>query len=278
MIPLRDNIPTRDRPVVNIALIVLCAIAFFVQLRQDPAGPSLVERYGMIPARVLHPDRPVIVQDVEVVGQTRRGTLVREVQRPAAPAGVPVWLTLLTCIFLHGGWMHFLGNMWFLWIFGDNVEDCFGRLGYLAFYLASGIGASAVHLLTNASSSIPTIGASGAIAGVMGAYFVLYPKAKVLTLVPLFIFIEILVLPASIFLGVWFAIQFFQGAFAIGSMQSTGVAWWAHIGGFVVGYLAARGLKAFHRLRPSVEVLRPNSDRVTHYRVRARRPRTPWQP
>lgn len=269
MIPLRDNVPTRRRPVVNVAFIVLTTLAFLAQLRQAPGEPSLVERYGMIPARVVDPDAVITVPEVRRLGPDSRYAVRRE--RPAAPAAVAPWLTLLTCIFLHGGWMHFLGNMWFLWIFGDNVEDRFGRLGYIAFYLACGVGASAVHLVSAPSSPVPTIGASGAIAGVMGAYFVLYPRAKVLTLVPLFVFIEILVLPASLFLGVWFALQFFQGAFTIGATQSTGVAWWAHVGGFAIGFLAARVLR--RRLRPAVEVLRPSGEYGGRYRLPRRRPR-----
>jgi membrane associated rhomboid family serine protease len=177
------------------------------------------------------------------------------------------WLTLLTCIFLHGGWMHFLGNMWFLYIFGDNVEDRFGHLGFGLFYLLCGVGASAAHLLTNRGSAVPTIGASGAIAAVMGAYFVLYPRARVLTVVPIFYFLEMIVLPAPLFLGVWFVIQFFQGAFAISAAASTGVAWWAHVGGFVAGMVLAWQLRARNRLWPAVERELPRTERVSAYRI-----------
>src|SRR5690606_5683097 len=127
-----------------------------------------------------------------------------------------------------GGWLHLLGNMWFLYIFGDNVEDRLGHVGYLLFYLGAGVIASGVHLVTNSSSMIPTVGASGAIAGVMGGYFVLYPHSRVLTLVPIFIFIHIMVIPAPVFLGIWFLLQFFQGTFSLGAVQAGGVAWWAH--------------------------------------------------
>ncbi len=184
-----------------------------------------------------------------------------------APSAVPPWLTLLTCIFLHGGWMHFIGNMWFLFIFGDNVEDRLGHVGFLVFYLAAGIAASAAHLATNPASPIPTIGASGAIAGVMGAYFYLYPHARVLTLVPIFVILQMVVLPASVFLAIWFAIQFFQGIFSVGATQATGVAWWAHIGGFAVGLAVAFGLDQLHVLRPKVEQIRPHTDHAGTYRI-----------
>ncbi|MGE0378145.1 MAG: rhomboid family intramembrane serine protease, partial [Planctomycetaceae bacterium] len=155
---------------------------------------------------------------------TAEGPDEEVVTRQAAPSAVPALLTMLTCIFLHGGWMHFLGNMWFLHIFGDNVEDRFGHIGYLAFYLACGTAASAAHYLTDRNSAIPTIGASGAIAGVMGAYYVSYPRAKVVTLLPLIIIWQVVVLPASLFLGIWVVIQFLQGTMSVTVAQTTGVA------------------------------------------------------
>jgi membrane associated rhomboid family serine protease len=265
MIPLRDNVRSRTKPFVNVTMIVICAVVFFAQLSQREGDPSLVERYGMIPVRVTDPEAPVAIVEQEIV-RTPLGDRVREVSRPAAPAGVPAWLTVLTCIFLHGGWMHFLGNMWFLWIFGDNVEDRFGHLGYLVFYLACGAAASLTHLVTDPSSSIPTIGASGAIAGVMGSYFLLYPKAMVLTAVPIFYFIEMLVLPAWVFLGIWFLIQFVQGSAAIG-VETAGVAWWAHIGGFAAGFVVALALRHAHRLRPPVDDVLPHTEHAGHYRL-----------
>ncbi len=272
MIPLRDNIPSRSTPFVNYFVIVTCTLVFLAQLGESRGQGSLIERYGMIPVRVIHPNRPVEMADYELV-RTPFDIRYHEVTRQAAESAVAPWLTVLTCIFLHGGWMHFLGNMWFLYIFGDNVEDRFGHFGYLMFYLGCGIAASLTHLLTNLggpSVSVPTIGASGAIAGVMGAYFLLYPRAKVVTIVPILFFIQIIVLPASIFLGIWFAIQIFQGT----SMQSTGVAWWAHIGGFLVGMLLAWQLKQHHKLRPPVERVLPHTDHVTAYRFR--RQDNPW--
>lgn len=267
MLPLRDNIPSRTTPLVNYAIIGCCTLVFLMQLGERPGQPSLVERYGMIPARVRDPSARIEIPEQQLV-RTLRGVEVRETLRPAAPPAVPVWLTLLTCTFLHGGWMHFLGNMWFLYIFGDNVEDRLGHGKFLLCYVGWGVAASAAHLVTNASSPIPTIGASGAIAGVMGAYFLLYPRAMVLTLVPIFFFLEIVVLPAPLFLGIWFVLQFFQGAFAILTTQATGVAWWAHIGGFAAGAAVVWILGQTHHLRPRVATVLPNTDHVTYYRFR----------
>ena len=232
MIPLRDNIPSARIPFVNYIAIALCSLVFLAQLAtQDRSEGNLIEQYGMIPSRITEPDTPVEIEQVQIV-QTDRGPAQVIVARPAAPAAVPPMLTILTCIFLHGGWMHFLGNMWFLWIFGDNVEDRFGHIGYTLFYLGSGIAASVAHLLSDPASTIPTIGASGAIAGVMGAYFVWYPHSRVQAIVPVFGFVHFTELPAPFFLGFWFLLQFMQGMMSSGA---GGVAWWAHIGGFAVG-------------------------------------------
>lgn len=270
MIPLRDNIPSTTTPFVNYAMIAICVVAFLLQLTTQTEGRDpLVERFGMIPHRVLHPEEPVRVQErVAYIDQFGRASRVEDRTREIAEPPFSPWLTLLSCIFLHGGWMHMLGNVWFLYIFGDNVEDRMGHVPYLLFYLFCGVGASVAHLATNASSEIPTIGASGAIAGVMGAYFLLYPKARVLSVIPIFILIEIVVLPAPLFLGIWFALQFFQGTLAITSVQTGGVAWWAHIGGFVVGYLIAAVLRATGETRPPVQATRPQGDGTHVYRYR----------
>ena len=266
MFPLRDNIPSRTFAFVNYAMIGLCTLVFLAQLASQKDGQeTVVEQYGMIPARVLNPAEPVVLRDYEPV-QTPRGIRLVERRRIAAEPPIPAWTTLLTCIFLHGGWLHFLGNMWFLHIFGDNVEDRIGHLGYLLFYLAAGVAASGVHLATNMGSTLPTVGASGAIAGVMGAYFVLYPHARVLSAVPIFVFIQILVLPAPLFLGVWFLLQFFQGTFSVGDTEAGGVAWWAHIGGFAVGVVAAFVLKKTHLAREPVKQVLPHTESVGSYR------------
>ena len=250
MIPLRDDVPASRTPIVTRALVLACTAVFVLQLG-DATG-DLVERFGMVPARVLDPDTTHLV----------RGSFGRVVGRIDA-AAVPDWFTLLTCTFLHGGWMHFLGNMLFLWIFGDNVEDRFGRLPFLLFYVACGVAASAAHLLAGPDSTIPTIGASGAIAGVMGAYLLLYPRARVQMLVVWGFFVDLVVLPAPFFLGYWFLLQLLGTAVERG--QGGGVAWWAHIGGFVAGALVAAMLRA-------VGALRPDQPRVVLARHRYRRP------
>lgn len=260
MIPLRDNIPSRGFPVVNYSLIAVCVSVFLVQFSQGPDEVSLAERYGMVPARLLDPDKELVIRR-EGVDQFGRRLVV---QRDVAPAAVPNVLTLVTSVFLHGGIAHILGNMWFLFIFGDNVEDRFGHLGYLLFYLICGVAAGVFHLVTNANSPVPTIGASGAIAGVMGSYFFLYPRATVLTVIPLFIFLQFIVLPAPLFLGIWFLLQLFQGTMMSGASN---VAWWAHIGGFAVGLAGTIVLartKALHSPPPDQRY--PNES-GRHYRV-----------
>ncbi len=265
MIPLRDNIPSRTTPWVNYGIIGLCGLVFFYQLQDQQS--VLVEQYGMIPVRVAHPDKPVQLTERTTIVLTPLGPAIQEVRRPAAAPAVAPWQTLLTCIFLHGGWMHIIGNMWMLWIFGDNVEDRMGHSRYLTFYVFCGFVASAAHMLVDTSSAIPTIGASGAVAGVMGAYMVLYPRAQVLSVVPIFFFLQMIVLPAPVFLGIWFLLQFFQGTFAVISVQSSGVAWWAHIGGFITGFVAAWLLKQSDSTTPPVETVRRGTDRPTVYRI-----------
>jgi rhomboid family protein len=242
VIPIRDDVPASRTPIVNYGIIAVCAVVFLVQL-SDPEG-QLVERFGMIPARVTDPELSVrIVDAVTPFGEPLHW-------HEAESAGVPDLLTLLTCTFLHGGWLHFLGNMWFLWIFGDNVEDRLGRVRYLLFYLAGGILASLTHFLLHRDSQVPVIGASGAIAGVMGAYMLLYPKARVLTAVPIFYFIEFLVLPAPFFLGIWFLLQLVPGIGELSGAHSEGVAVWAHIGGFAYGALVVWFMRVQEWLRP----------------------------
>jgi membrane associated rhomboid family serine protease len=268
MFPLRDNIPPRTFPFVNYLMIALCAVAFLLQLGDNADGrDELAEAYGMVPKRVLNPDEPVIIQE-RIVERTE-GTLVfvRDTERELAEPRIAPWLTLFTCMFLHGGWMHFLGNMWFLHIFGDNVEDRFGHLGYVALYLGCGLAAGLAHLATNLGSPIPTIGASGAIAGVMGAYMICYPRAMVLTLIP-FILIQVVTIPAPIFLGIWFLLQLFQGTFFTSNAE--GVAWWAHIGGFAAGFGWAFLMEQFHALRPKVEPVRPKTGRIGMFPLRFR--------
>jgi len=215
MIPLRDANPSRRLPFITILLIAANCAVFFYELSLGPHGlQRLVYLLGMVPARVTaFPTNPDI---------------------GAGDALVP----LLTSMFLHGGWLHLIGNMWFLWIFGDNIEDRLGHLRFLLFYLLCGLGAGLVHTLFNLGSTIPAIGASGAVAGVLGGYFLLFPGARVLTLVPFFV-VFLAELPAWLILLYWFLLQVLSGAISLGARQGEvgGVAWWAHVGGFVSGFV-----------------------------------------
>jgi membrane associated rhomboid family serine protease len=210
-IPLKDVNPSRTAPVVNVSLILINIGAFFYELTLSPHSLRLFElSYAMVPARV-----PMLLAGREDLTTT--------------------FLPLLTSMFLHSGFLHLAGNMLFLWIFGDNVEDHFGHVGYLGFYLICGIGAGLLHTLFNWTSSLPALGASGAISGVMGAYLLLFPKERILTLV----FIFLIPIPAIFVLGYWFLLQFLGGMHALGSVSTGGVAWWAHVGGFVLGMFFA---------------------------------------
>lgn len=235
MFPLRDDIPSRRIPIVNYTMIGICVLIFLVQ---NSVEDQLVGSFGMTPVIVSHPDEQVVVLEQRPV-QTRSGIQVVEVERQLPTPAVSPLLTLLTCTFLHGSLMHLIGNVWFLYVFGDNVEDRLGKTGYLIFYLGSGIAASLTHYAFQPESTIPTIGASGAVAGVMGAYMWLYPHAKVTTLIPILFILQLIVLPAPWFLGFWFVIQLVQGTFSMGNATAAGVAWWAHAGGFAFGFAVA---------------------------------------
>ena len=267
MFPLHDNIPPRTFPWVNYTVIGLCTLAFAVQYLAGPRGDALVEQWGLVPARLAYPSEPPMIQ-AQFVEETPFGNRVVVGTREVLPAAIPDWLTVLTCMFLHGGLMHFFGNMWFLHIFGDNVEDRLGHAMYAALYLAAGVLAGLTHLFSDMQSPIPTIGASGAIAGVMGAYMLLYPAARVTAVIPMMVAFPMIVVPAPAFLGIWFVMQFIQGASAASSGQSGGVAWFAHIGGFVAGVAAALALKLMHRISPPVEDPQPYQDRMTYFRSR----------
>jgi membrane associated rhomboid family serine protease len=168
-------------------------------------------------------------------------------QEPLSAAAVP----LFTSLFLHGGWTHLIGNMWYLWIFGDNIEDRMGHARFALFYVAGGLFAGLIHVLTNSGSYLPTVGASGAIAAVLGAYAAAYPHARVITLLPLFPIFPVVPIPALFVLGFWFLMQFASGTLALGSSMAGGVAWWAHIGGFAFGYLIMLVVGAASRKRRS---------------------------
>ena len=215
MIPLRDANPTRRTPVVTIGLIALCVAAFLVeltvQLNGDTNLDGFFDRWALIPAQL------VAALDG---GSGAGGELI----------------TVLTSMFLHGGWIHLGGNMLYLWIFGNNIEDRFGHLGFLAFYLLGGVAAAATQVVRDPTSEAPIIGASGAIAAVLGAYLILYPRARVLSLVFLGFFYQLLQVPAILVLGFWFVLQLFSGLMSLGAAGADGgVAVFAHIGGFIFG-------------------------------------------
>ncbi len=216
MFPIRDDIPSRRAPLVTWAIVAANVAVFLYQLTLPDAGlQQLFYLFGIVPARFLH---PAWAESVGLPG----------------PSLVPFFASM----FLHGGLFHVASNMWSLWIFGDNVEDRMGRTRFLVFYLVCGLAAGLVHALTNPNSAVPTVGASGAIAGVLGAYLRWYPHARVLTLIPIVFYPWFVYLPALIYLGIWFVSQLFSGAAALsGPEQVGGVAWWAHIGGFAAGFL-----------------------------------------
>lgn len=221
MIPLKNLDPRRSFPVITLLLIVANAVVFLHQVSLPPAaGDAFVRTWGLVPARI----------QLALAG-SHRYTL--------GDALVP----LFTCMFLHGGFLHILGNMWFLWIFGANVEDRLGAVPYLFFYLVCGVGSGVSQAAFSWGSRIPSIGASGAISGVLGAYIVLLPASRILTVVPLFIFWFTARIPAIVFIGLWFIVQFLSGIETLGMPRAVnlgGVAWWAHIGGFLLGVLLAR--------------------------------------
>jgi membrane associated rhomboid family serine protease len=219
MIPIGDENPSpyRGVPWVTVTLIVLNVLVFLFELTQ---GDAFIAGFGAIPYELIH--------NVDLVGYT--GDL------PQAPGPVPIYLTLLTSMFVHGGWLHLIGNMVYLWIFGDNVEFSMGHFRFIVFYLLCGVLASVAHIVASWDSTVPSVGASGAIAGVLGAYIVLYPSASVRTLLILGPFITMTRLPALVLIGFWFFTQFLSGLVSIGdTAQTSGVAFWAHIGGFVAG-------------------------------------------
>jgi membrane associated rhomboid family serine protease len=240
MFPIRDNIPSKNVPVVNNLLIGINVVVFALQMLQgtDYGFQRLVYEYGLVPARFTAPELAV---------------------RVGPGHGV---FTLVSFMFLHGGFLHLLGNMWFLYIFGDNVEDRLGPVRYAAFYLLCGWISGLSHIVLNIHSTVPTIGASGAVAGVMGAYFLLHPSSKILTLI-LIIFIPWFVeIPAFFFLGLWFLIQLLNASTHSGA--AGGIAWWAHIGGFAGGMILLKLLGAMPATGISTGLRKATARKTTH--------------
>lgn len=211
MIPIRDELKTRRFPLFNTLLIIINVAVFSLQwlLGAEQDG-ALMYQFAFIPSNFL-----------------------------AAPMNFNNVRNIFTAMFMHAGLLHLAGNMLYLWIFGDNIEDALGHLPYLVFYLVGGVTATLTHVFTNPASTIPTVGASGAIAAVLGAYLVLYPRSRVLTFIPIGYFMTLKLVPASIVLGVWFVLQFFNGVLSLGGPDVGGIAFWAHIGGFVTGVVLA---------------------------------------
>ncbi|MEE9249214.1 MAG: rhomboid family intramembrane serine protease [Dehalococcoidia bacterium] len=275
MFPISDPDNPRGRfPIVNIGLMAVSIVVFLYQivLLDDLELTKFYNNYGVVAYELTgkgdisdmvqelkeRGDRSVLeVEGVEgmlIRHAARRGLLgevslrdVRDVYEGGPPT---VWLTPFTSMFIHGGWMHLIGNMLFLWVFGDNIEDRLGRIKYLFFYLISGLFAAAAQVAVDLGTGIPAIGASGAIAGVLGAYFVLFPQSRIRTVV-FFFFITVISLPAWLLIGIWILMQFFSGITSLGSDFAVGVAYWAHIGGFVAGFLivaAFVGLSGVRRI------------------------------
>lgn len=213
MIPIRDENPTHTFPIITYLLIALNILVFVFQTLLGQSNETFVYQFALIPVELTS------TFSLENISN------------------------IFSSMFMHAGLAHIGGNMLYLWIFGDNVEDRLGSVRYLIFYILGGLIASLAHVITNPLSQIPTVGASGAIAAVLGAYLVLYPRQRVLTLIPLGFFLRLTMLPASLVLGVWFLLQFFQGVMTIGGPDVGGVAFWAHIGGFVSGVLLSQILK-----------------------------------
>jgi membrane associated rhomboid family serine protease len=239
MIPLRDNVPSSRTPVINYVLIAINVAVFLYQVSLGPQVERFILAWGLVPAEF-------------------------SVTNPAS------WLTVFSSMFMHGGWAHVGGNLLYLWIFGDNVEDRLGHARYLFFYLACGVCAAMAQVVAGPGSPLPMVGASGAIAGVLGCYLLLYPHARVITLVPIFFFIHLTEIPAIVFLGLWFLLQLVSGAASLtAEAHAGGVAWWAHAGGFASGLLLGYVLGR----RPAAPPAHPRVERPFWQRTPGG---TPW--
>ena len=238
MIPLRDTTPSRSYPVVNNALIVVNGLLFLVQLTQGTDLDRFIYIYGLVPARYSIP------------------------QVSSYFTAVQQLVSFISFMFLHGGFWHLVGNMWSLYIFGDNVEDHLGHMRYLLFYLLTGLASGITHVIFNYYSNAPTIGASGAIAGVMGAYFILHPSSRILTLIPILFIPFFIEIPAFFFIAFWFFLQVVNAAGSDGSIG--GIAWWAHIGGFLLGIVILKGFDMFFPVEKSYAATRKKTSHRLH--------------
>jgi rhomboid family protein len=236
VLPIKDNIPTERFPVITVAIIVICALVYFGfehgGLGLSQFGNERVVEYGAIPYEITHPGQECVqVQQGIACGKDVPGNQA------------PTWLTVITSMFMHGSLLHLGGNMLFLWIFGNNVEDSMGRIRFACFYIAGGLAALAAQTLVGPNAAVPTVGASGAIAAVLGGYALLYPRARVVTVIFIIIFFTFVELPALVVLGFWFLLQVAYGINDVAQPvagQGGGVAYFAHIGGFVFGLLTIK--------------------------------------
>lgn len=230
MIPLRDNIRSSRYPVVSVALIALNVLVFLYELSLAPPARALFfQTFGVVPNQI---GGPAAVLAAFTTGQ---------------------WsslLPLVTAAFVHGGWLHLIGNMWYMWVFADNIEDHLGHGRFLLFFLVAAVLGNYSQVLADPTSAIPLVGASGAVAGVLGAYLLQFPRAKVLALVPIGFFITVTEVPAVVFLFIWFLLQLLSGVASVGVNAMAGVAWWAHVGGFLAGILLLRLLSPRRRQYP----------------------------
>ena len=238
MIPLRDTVQSKNYPVINTALIAANGLVYLLQLAQGDRLQEFIVTYGLVPVRY---SVPAIASHFTWAEQT---------------------LSLFSFMFVHGGFWHLLGNMWSLYIFGDNVEDRLGPVRYLLFYLLCGFASGLTHLFLNWHSQLPTVGASGAIAGVMGAYFMLYPHSKILTFIPIFFIPYFIEIPAFFFLGLWFLFQFISAAGT--PAHGGGIAWWAHIGGFVFGIVFLKLFLLVPELSISRQIRKKTTKKKSH--------------
>ncbi len=212
MIPLRDSTKSQTFPIVNLTIIVLNILIYFLEVSFEPYQLNQIYyAFGLVPAEVMN-------------------TII------TGSSLTPVLISFVTAMFIHGGWLHVIGNMLFLWVFGDNVEDRLGHVKYLLFYLVVGAAGSLAHIISNPFSTVPIVGASGAVAGVLGAYIIAFPRSRILALVPIFIIFTLVEIPAVIFIALWFVLQLFNGVASLGGNVNT-VAYWAHVGGFVMGVI-----------------------------------------
>lgn len=215
LFPIYDENPTNSVPWVTLILIIVNVLVFIYELSLQSAGKlqPFLQTAALVPYEITHAAK--LSANVPNIGI----------------------LAIFTSIFMHAGWLHIIGNMWYLWIFGNNIEDTLGHINYLFFYLLCGAGGAVAHIVSQPNSQIPTLGASGAIAGVLAAYLFLFPHAKILTVIPIFFFIQLIDIPAVLLIGIWFVIQLISGVGSLSVQSSGGVAWFAHIGGFITGFI-----------------------------------------